>query len=151
MTRTLIKGGCVLSMNPRIGNHHTADVLIDGDSIVEIGQGISARDAEVIDARNTIVMPGFVDTHRRAADSLFRGSGEPVGTSDALSLRTADDVYAATLVGLLSAVEAGITTVVDGGEFGSSGGGHADVGLLLPNVSVNADLRSPFDKVDTST
>src|SRR5919106_6668653 len=95
--RTLIKGGCVLSLNPRIGNHQSADVLIDEDSIAEIGPGISARDAEVIDASNTIVMPGFVDTHRRAADALLRGIGETA----AVDQYTPEDVYAATLVGLL--------------------------------------------------
>jgi cytosine/adenosine deaminase-related metal-dependent hydrolase len=138
MTRTLIKGGCILSMNPRIGNHHTADVLIDGDTIAEIGPGITARDAEVIDAVNTIVMPGFVDTHRRAADSLFRGIGEAPAAAD--PLYSADDVYAATLIGLLAAAEAGITTVADWAELGATAE-HTDAALT---AHAESPLRTVF-------
>ena len=50
-----------------------ADVLIDDDVVSEIGENLRARDAEVIDAGDTIVMPGFVDTHRHLWESLFRG------------------------------------------------------------------------------
>jgi len=134
MTRTLIKGGCVLTMHPRIGNHHQADVLIEGDTIAEVAEHITARDAEVIDAGNTVVMPGFVDSHRRVAESLFRGVGGD-GTASVADY-SPDDVYAATLVGLLGAAEAGITTVVDWAEFGSRSdqvdaamAAHAEAGL----------------------
>lgn len=135
MTRTLIKGGCVLTMQPRIGNHRRADLLIDGDTIAEIGEHISARDAHVIDGSETIVMPGFVDAHRRVAESLLRGIGRAVGsTAD----YTPDDVYAATLAGLLAAAEAGITTVVDWAEFGSRSD-HVDAALA---AHAEAGLRT---------
>ncbi|HEX6234922.1 MAG TPA: amidohydrolase family protein [Jiangellaceae bacterium] len=137
MTRTLIKGGCVLSMNPRVGNHYSADVLIDGETIAEIGQGITARDAEVIDAANTIVMPGFVDTHRRTADSLFRGSGDAASGGDLPY--SADDIYAATLIGLLGAAEAGITTVADWAE--SAAPEHLEAALAAHAESL---LRTVF-------
>ena len=57
-------------------------------------------------------MPGFVDAHRHLWQSLSRNLGT---TSDAVVARTTPPtiVYAATLVGLLQALEAGITTVVD--------------------------------------
>lgn len=110
MARTLVRGGCVLTMG-RV-NHHVADVLIDGDAIVEVGSGLRARDAEVVDAADAIVMPGFVDAHRHAAESLFRHGYTAVGTGEARRF-TADDAYAATLLGLLGALDSGITAVVD--------------------------------------
>jgi cytosine/adenosine deaminase-related metal-dependent hydrolase len=117
--RILIKGGCVLSMDRSVGNHTEADVLVEDGVIREIGPGLRARDAEVIPAFDTIVMPGFVDAHRHAWKTLFRnhgggGAGErPIGPAIYGPHYGPDDVYAATLVGLLGAAEAGVTTVVD--------------------------------------
>jgi cytosine/adenosine deaminase-related metal-dependent hydrolase len=117
MSRTLIKGACVLSLDPKTGNHREADVLIDGDIIAEVGKDLRARDAEVIDGQDTIVMPGFVDTHRHAWESIFRGVGDVPGSPIPAERYgphfSSEDVYAATLIGLLGAAEAGITTVVD--------------------------------------
>ena len=113
MTKTLIRGGCVLTMGRT--NYAIADVLIDGEVISAVGPGLRAHDAEVVDGTGTIVMPGFVDTHRHAWESLFRnlGVGFTTVAGDLGPHFTADDVYAATLVGLLGAVDAGITTVAD--------------------------------------
>ena len=115
-SKILLSGGCVLTLGAKTPNFTRADVLIDGETVAEIAPGIRARDAEQIDATDTIVMPGFVDTHRHAWRSLSRNisawppNGGVVGDGDELQ---PDDVYAATLIGLLGAVEAGISTVVD--------------------------------------
>lgn len=115
----VIKGGCVLSMDRSVGNHTVADVLVEDGRISEVGTGLRARGAEVIDATDTIVMPGFVDTHRHAWQTLFRnlgrgGTGEhPIGPAIYGPHHRPDDVYAATLLGLVGAIAAGITTVVD--------------------------------------
>lgn len=140
--RLLVKGGCVLSMDRSVGNHAEADVLVEDGLIVEVGTGLRARDAEVIDAVDTVVMPGFVDTHRHAWKTLFRnigggGAGEkPVGPAIFGPHYTSEDVYAATLVGLLGAAEAGITTVVDWADIlvdrsfaDAALQAHADAGL----------------------
>ncbi len=124
MARILLKGGCVLTLGARTPNLRQGDVLIEDTVVAEVGVGLRARDAEQVDATDTIVMPGFVDTHRHAWTSLFRNLGDRAsdGPSDArLAASAADlgdhfraeDVYAATLIGLLGAAEAGITTVVD--------------------------------------
>src|SRR5262245_26929071 len=69
--RTLLKGGCVLSLDPKVGDFETADVLIDGSRIVEVRPNITAT-ADVIDASAMIVMPGFVDTHRHMWQGALR-------------------------------------------------------------------------------
>ncbi len=139
-SRLLLSGGCVLTLGAKTPNFARADLLIDGGVVAEVGRGIRARDAEVVDATDTIVMPGFVDTHRHAWTTLFRN----MGIGDAGAADTArvderygrDDVYAATLIGLLGAAEAGITTVVDWSPLAADGGtvdaalqAHADAGL----------------------
>jgi 5-methylthioadenosine/S-adenosylhomocysteine deaminase len=111
--KTLLRGGCVLTLGAKTPNFAQADVLIQDGKLAEVGARLRARDAEVVDAADTIVMPGFVDTHRHAWRSLFRNLGDDAPSASAADHYRPDDVYAATLVGLLGALEAGITTVVD--------------------------------------
>ncbi|HSG78567.1 MAG TPA: amidohydrolase family protein, partial [Acidimicrobiia bacterium] len=116
-----------------------ADVLIEDGVVAEVGTSVRARGAETIDASNAIVMPGFVDGHRHLWHSLFRNAGRFGGEGSAEALgphHTPDHVYAATLIGLLGAASAGITTVVDWADLPSEGGfveaalqAHADAGL----------------------
>ena len=75
-SKTLLTGGCVLTLGAKTPNLTEADVLIDKGVVAEIGTGLRARDAEQVDATDTIVMPGFVDTHRHAWTSLFRNFGD---------------------------------------------------------------------------
>ncbi len=122
--RTLIRGGTVLSLDPSVGDFTNADVLIDGGEIVEIGPGLAAADAEVIDASGMIVMPGFVDSHRHIWEGLLRNIGTDVpleGRSSYISfvlhkLAPAfrpEDAYIGDLISALGAIDAGITTLLD--------------------------------------
>ncbi len=70
--RALIKGGTILSMDERVGNHGVGDVLIDGSKIAEVAASIHAPDAAVIDAAGHIVMPGFVDAHSHQFETALR-------------------------------------------------------------------------------
>ena len=92
--RVLIKGGTVLSLDRAVGNMVEADVLIEDGIIGEVGRSLRARGAEVVDAADTIVMPGFVDAHRRLWQSLAGDAGAASG-SDGSADYTPDDVYAA--------------------------------------------------------
>ncbi|HEX5149780.1 MAG TPA: amidohydrolase family protein [Candidatus Limnocylindrales bacterium] len=142
-TGFLLRGGCVLTLGAKTPNFTEADVLIADGQVTEVGRGLRARDAEVVDAADTIVMPGFVDTHRHAWTSLFRNLGEgtdrggaPVSSAALAGHVGPDDVYAATLIGLLGAAEAGITSVADRWDLPLDGSSaeaalhaHADAGL----------------------
>ena len=97
-SKTLLKGGTVLTLGAKTPNFTEADVLIDDGRVAEVGQGLRARDAEMVDASDAIVMPGFVDTHRHVWKSLFRNLGD---TAVLGSHYQPDDIYAATLIGLL--------------------------------------------------
>src|SRR5215471_8604847 len=56
--RILLRGGVVLSLDPKVGDFDKADVLIDGKKIV--------------DCSGTIVMPGFITTHHHMYETLQR-------------------------------------------------------------------------------
>jgi len=70
--RILLKGGVVLSLDPRVGDFEKADVLIDGKLIAAVGPNLSAADALVVDCSGTIVMPGFITTHHHQYETLQR-------------------------------------------------------------------------------
>ena len=70
--RILLRGGMVLSLDPRVGDFEKADVLIDGKTISQIAPNIPAGNAEVVDCTGTIVMPGFITTHNHQYESLQR-------------------------------------------------------------------------------
>jgi 5-methylthioadenosine/S-adenosylhomocysteine deaminase len=111
--RILIRGGTVLALGDRIPNFVEADVLVEDDRIAEIAPSVRARDADVIDASQCIVMPGFIDGHRHCWRTLFRNLDAPNLTEESWADLTPEDAYAASIVGLLSALQAGITTVAD--------------------------------------
>jgi dihydroorotase len=58
---TLIKNGTVV--DPVAGTLEKKDVLIADGKIAKVAENISATDAQIIDAENCVVMPGFVDLH----------------------------------------------------------------------------------------
>lgn len=66
----LLRGAHVV--DPQVGLDGVADVLIDGDKIAEVGQGLEPpADAEVIDASGKYLVPGLVDMHVHFRDPGF--------------------------------------------------------------------------------
>lgn len=47
----------------QVVRHPHADVLIDGNQIVEIGQNLDPSNSKVIDVSGKVIVPGFVDPH----------------------------------------------------------------------------------------
>lgn len=118
--RILLRGGLVLTMDPRLGDLTPGDVLIEDDKIAAVDRHIDA-DAEVVDATGRIVMPGFIDTHRHTWEAAIRNSAPNATLDDYFveildtfaPLYRAEDVYASNLAGSLECLNAGITTLVD--------------------------------------
>jgi cytosine/adenosine deaminase-related metal-dependent hydrolase len=118
--RLLLRGGYVLTVDPELGDLPKGDVLIDGDTIAAVASQVDA-DAEVVDVEGSVVIPGFVDTHRHTWEAAIRGCA-PNATLDDYFVEVLDtfaplyrpeDVYASNLAGALECVNAGITTLVD--------------------------------------
>ena len=78
MTKTLIRGGTIVSMDPTIGDLPQGDVLIDGERIAAIAPHIQADDAQVVDASGTIVIPGLVNAHMHTWQTGLRGVADRV-------------------------------------------------------------------------
>jgi 5-methylthioadenosine/S-adenosylhomocysteine deaminase len=119
--RILIRNGIVLTQDDALGEMAGADVLVEGNQIVDVGRGLSADGARVIDADGDIVIPGFIDTHRHTWETCLRTCAPdfPLITYFSAILDKfaphyrPDDVYSSTLWGSLECLNAGITTLVD--------------------------------------
>lgn len=134
--RLLIENGYVLSMDDSIGELEQGSVLIEGERIAQVAPAIDAADAQVIDGRGMVVMPGFVDTHRHTWQTALRAicadwtlmeyfRGIRLNVSPEY---TADDVYAGNFVGALEALDAGVTSILDFSHCNNSPA-HADAAI----------------------
>ena len=123
-TTLLLRGGLVLSPDADWHAPAQADVAIAGDTIVDISPGYRLDGeprVEVIDARDHLVLPGFVNAHYHSHDVLAKGTLEevPLESWRLYALppqyppRSAEEVYARTLLGALECLRSGITTIQD--------------------------------------
>ncbi|WP_306214526.1 amidohydrolase family protein [Actinoplanes sp. RD1] len=122
----LFTGGTVVTMDPAVGDLARGDVLVSGEQIVAVGPDLrehpQARGAEIVDTTGRIVSPGFVDTHRHAWQAQLRRSIPDVTDLGAYVMNTLariapvytpHDMYVGTRLAALSALDAGITTMLD--------------------------------------
>ena len=127
MSRILIKGGWIISMDPSIGVLDRGDVLVEDDRIAAVAPSIdagnigAAGDGEIIDASRMIVMPGLIDAHLHTWQTGIRGiagnwtMGQYLRGMHA-NLATGykpQDIYLANLVGALHHIAGGVTTIFD--------------------------------------
>jgi 5-methylthioadenosine/S-adenosylhomocysteine deaminase len=120
----LLKGGTIISMDPQVGNFAKGDVLIEGKKIIAVGGGGQVKSpsgAQVFDASNTIVMPGFVDAHRHSWEGQLRriipdgAIGDYMATTHNGFARyyRPHDIYVGNLITALGCIDAGITCIID--------------------------------------
>ena len=117
----MLRGGWVISLDPKIDDIARADILIVAGRISSIAPAIDTPDAEVIDADGMIVILGLVDTHRHAWQSCVRHRYADMEAgryfAEMLGARGAayrsEDARIGNLLGAVSALEAGTTTMLD--------------------------------------
>ena len=98
--RTIIQNGTIVSDTAAF----RADLLLEDGVVKAVGAGLSAPDAQVIDASGKYVLPGAVDVHTHM--DLQAGAH-----------RAVDDFY----TGTVAAACGGTTTIVDHMAFGPKG------------------------------
>jgi 5-methylthioadenosine/S-adenosylhomocysteine deaminase len=116
----LIRNAYVLTMVPGAPDLPGGDVLVENGVIADIGTGLAAPGAAVIDGAGFIVMPGLVDTHWHMWTTLLRnmsGTKPEHGyfptTTAVGNVYTPRDMYYGTLLSAAEALFSGITTVHD--------------------------------------
>ena len=105
------------------GDIAAGDVLVEGGEIAAIGPtgSIAAGEAEIVDARGFIVIPGLVNAHLHTWQTALRGIAADWSLPEYLKKMHAglatvfqpEDLHVATLMGALNQLNCGTTTLVD--------------------------------------
>jgi 5-methylthioadenosine/S-adenosylhomocysteine deaminase len=135
--RLLLKGGTIISMDPRIGDLALGDVLIEGAKISAVAPRLDAPGAQVIGAANMIIIPGLIDCHRHSWEGQLRRINPNAPTladySNATHLSFAthyrpQDMYVGGMITALGCIDAGITCVIDNSHNARSAA-HSDAAV----------------------
>src|SRR5579862_7951258 len=119
---TLFKSGTIITMDPKVPNLSTGDVLVDDDRVAAVGVNLQADGAKVIDAAGSIVMPGLVDAHHHMWLGVMRRMMPDVDDLFAYISVVAEtlgahyrplDMYLSTKLTAVASLDAGITTIID--------------------------------------
>jgi guanine deaminase len=124
MSKILIQGARVYDHDGDTDQPPYADLLIEGDRICALGKPGTLEagpDGRVIEARNRMVLPGFVSAHYHSHDVLHRGVFEPepldywlmTATPPSYPPRSLEELRVRTLLGAIDCLRGGITTVQD--------------------------------------
>ena len=112
----IIRGAVVLTMDPAVPDLASGDVHVRDGKIAAIGARIDAPGAEIIEAGNMIVAPGFIETHWHLWNSTLKNMLRP--GVEYFPLKAAfvqhfkpTDHYVANRLALTEAMNAGMTTV----------------------------------------
>jgi cytosine/adenosine deaminase-related metal-dependent hydrolase len=125
----IIKDATVVSIDKAIGIVSNCDVLIEDGIIKDVGPDLEyPKNTTVINGTNTIVSPGFIDTHRHTWQTQLRTIGSDYVLSDyALALRLiygasydVEDAYLGNYVGALDSINNGITYLIDHSHIANS-------------------------------
>jgi 5-methylthioadenosine/S-adenosylhomocysteine deaminase len=144
--RTLIKGGYVVTLDQHLGELVAGDVLIEDGVIADVAPSIRESNAELVDARRKLVMPGLIDTHRHTWETLTRSwisEGDLAVYMKVINGTIGpryrpEDVYIGNLLGAIGALNSGITTMLDWSHIMNSPA-HADAAVRgLRDSSIRA-------------
>jgi 5-methylthioadenosine/S-adenosylhomocysteine deaminase len=118
----LIKGAIVLTMDDKIGDFLSGDVLVEGDKISRVGAAIvPPAGTQIIEGSGKIVIPGLVNAHMHTWQTALRGVTSNLTLSQYFRLMHAglatlfepEDIRIGTLAGALGQLNAGTTTLGD--------------------------------------
>ncbi|MEV6985964.1 amidohydrolase family protein [Sphaerisporangium sp. NPDC051017] len=120
-TSLLIRNGLLIDTDPT-PVVRSGDILVEDGLIAAVEPSLpDVPGAEVIDAMDRIVMPGFVDTHRHTWQAAIRSVAPDVTLGGYLGRVLGElapryrpeDVHIGNLAGALECLDSGITTVFD--------------------------------------
>jgi 5-methylthioadenosine/S-adenosylhomocysteine deaminase len=139
--RILLQGATIITMDSAVGDFVRGDLLIEGKKIsavgVDLGAAAQGGNTIIVDARDTILIPGMVDCHRHAWEGQIRGiipNSATIGDYMGATHRgfaphyRPDDMYVGNLATALGCIDAGITCFIDNSH-NSRSAAHSDAAV----------------------
>ncbi len=129
--QTLLFNAMVITMDRPRRQYNQGAVLVEDDRILRVGRSdelaaAAAPDAERIDLRGRILLPGLINTHVHTSQQLGRGLGDDVNLLTWLHERiwpyessmTEEDSYVSSLLCGIEQIRSGVTCFAEpGGQF----------------------------------
>lgn len=140
----VIYNGRIITLNEDLPFLDNGAIAIENGKIVEIGSSFEMlskyKDAELIDARQGLIIPGFINTHMHLYSTFARGFGfdgaSPSNFKEILEqiwwrmdklLDTEEEVYYSALMFAVEGLKSGTTTLIDH---------HASYGLIDGSLDI---------------
>jgi cytosine/adenosine deaminase-related metal-dependent hydrolase len=120
------------------GRSRRADIVVDSgriSSVIDAGTAPTAG-ATVIDARDRLLMPGFVNAHTHSPTNVLKGTGDCLSHSSFMwrnqadtTGRTPDEIRLSALLGCIEHLLGGTTAIID--HFPEQGFTESDVDAVV--------------------
>ena len=117
--KTLIKNVCVVMPD---GTTPVTNIMVDGKNIAAIGDVPDTfRPGKVIDGKDHLAVPGFVNAHTHTSMTLLRSYADDMALMDWLNdmvwpveaKMNSDDIYWGAMLAMVEMVRSGTTTFAD--------------------------------------
>ena len=116
--KTLIKGASVLLPD---GSVKETNIAVDGVKIAKVGEATDFAAETVIDAKNKLALPGFVNAHTHASMTLLRSYADDMNLMDWLQNKIwpieakmkKDDIFWGAMLAAVEMIRTGTTTFAD--------------------------------------
>jgi 5-methylthioadenosine/S-adenosylhomocysteine deaminase len=125
LNNTLIKGALLITMDDSRPDYFRGDILVKSGQIAAISETPATIDSNgdetIIDGKDLIVMPGFVNAHGHAAMTMLRSYADDMPLKEWLENKIwpteerleSDDVYWGTMLAIAEMIKGGTTTFTD--------------------------------------
>jgi len=160
MTGILIVNGTIVTLNRNRDIIHNGSLFINKGKIIDIGKRSDLEKKytyeEKIDAKNKIILPGFVNVHTHVDNILFRGGlGQDRYLDDWLEnlnfpgvwALKAEDCRIAAALYCQEAMLSGITTIVDNSTWGMGGPKAEEIAIPTIETYKKIGIRAIYGRM----
>ena len=120
--KILIKNATLISMDKnRAQRENNCDVMVENDKIIKIGQQLDENVDKIIEAKERVLLPGYINTHAHVPMSIFREIVDGLPLQEWLEKKiwpiesklTANDIYNSSKLSFEEMIASGTTTIND--------------------------------------